>query len=76
VPKVKITVSIDEDLRTMVDRHARRLRQNRSRLIEEAIRLWRAREMEKHLKEGYLAMSREDSRVAEANLSAGLDAIS
>ena len=76
MPKVKITVSIDEKLSAMIDRHARRLRKNRSRLVEEAIRLWREKQREEQLKEGYLAMAREDSRTAEANLGASLEAIS
>lgn len=76
MPKVKITVSIDQKLSAMIDRQAQRLRKNRSRLVEEAIRLWREKQREEELKEGYLAMAREDSRTAEANLAAGLEAIS
>ena len=44
--------------------------------MEEAIRLWREKQKEKELKEGYLAMAREDSQTAEANLGASLEAIS
>ena len=76
MPKVKITVSIDEKLSAMIDRDAHRLRKNRSRVVEEAIRLWREKQREEDLKEGYLAMAREDSRTAEANLGAGFEAIS
>ena len=76
MPKVKITVSIDQRLREMIDRHARRERKNRSRLVEEAIRLWREKLREEDLREGYLAMAGEDSRTAEANFGAGREAIS
>ena len=76
MPKVRITVSIDEKLRAMIDRHAQRIGKNRSRLVEEAIRLWREKQGEEDLKKGYLAMAREDSWTAEANLGASIESIS
>ncbi|MBI4604699.1 MAG: ribbon-helix-helix protein, CopG family [Planctomycetes bacterium] len=76
MPKIKITVSIDQRLNALIGREVRRLRMNRSRLVEEAIRLWQRAQRDAELKEGYLAMANEDSETAESNLGAGLEAIS
>jgi len=37
-------------------------------LIEEAIIVWQKEQIEAELKEGYLAMAKEDRKIAEKNL--------
>ena len=69
--KLKVTVTIDESVVNDIDRYSREQGGSRSRLIEEAIKAWRQRRLEKELIEGYRAMAKEDQKTAEANLGAG-----
>lgn len=66
--KEKITVTIDEDLVKEIDRTAKIVKKSRSYLVEEAIGTWKRVQIERGLKEGYLAMAEEDLATAEANL--------
>jgi metal-responsive CopG/Arc/MetJ family transcriptional regulator len=68
--KVKVTVSVDERLVQALAGAGRRRGKPRSHLVEEALRLWRRRQLEESLKEGYQAMSADDRRTAERNLRA------
>lgn len=69
--KMKITVSLDEALVRELGGASRQKRKPRSRLVEEALQLWRRSQREQALKEGYLAMAREDRATAERHLAAG-----
>jgi metal-responsive CopG/Arc/MetJ family transcriptional regulator len=73
--KVKVTVSLDEDLVTALSAAGRQTRKPRSRLVEEALVLWRRSQPEQALKEGYLAMAKEDRATAESHLPAGWEAV-
>ena len=68
--KVKVTVSIDEALVRELSGIVRKTRKPRSQLVEEALRLWRRSQLEQALKEGYLAMAKEDRATAERHLVA------
>lgn len=69
--KVKITVSVDAALIRELGGATRKTRKPRSRLVEEALQLWRRRQLEQALKEGYQAMAKEDRATAERHLAAG-----
>ena len=69
--KVKITVSVDEALIRELQRASRQKRKPRSRLVEEALQLWKRSQLEQALKEGYQTMAEEDRAAAERHLAAG-----
>jgi predicted transcriptional regulator len=66
----KISVTIDPALYEAVDRHARRTRVPKSKVIEDAIRLWQRNQAVALAREGYQATAREDLADAEAYLAA------
>lgn len=66
--KTKITISIDENFLAELDKMAKLKHIKRSSLIEEAIIVWQKEQIEAELKEGYLAMAKEDRKIAEKNL--------
>ncbi len=69
--KVKVTVSLDESLVKELEGISREKRTHRSRLVEEALRVWHRRLIEQQLKEGYQSMAAEDRATAERNLAVG-----
>ena len=73
--KLKVTVTIEESIVREIDRASNERGESRSRVIETAIQQWRKRELDKQLIEGYLAMAKEDVETAEANLAAGVEAL-
>ncbi len=73
--KAKVTVSLDEALVRELGAASRKTGKPRSRLVEEALELWRRSQLEQALKEGYLAMAKEDRTSAERHLAAGWEAI-
>lgn len=73
--KVKVTVSLDRALVRELGRANRRKRKPRSQLVEEALQLWRRRQLEQALKEGYQAMAKEDRATAERHLAAGWEVV-
>jgi metal-responsive CopG/Arc/MetJ family transcriptional regulator len=73
--KLKVTVTIEESIVREIDRASNERGESRSRVIETAIQQWRKRELDKQLIDGYLAMSKEDVETAEANLAAGVEAL-
>ncbi len=73
--KAKVTVSLDEALVRELGAASRKTGKPRSRLVEEALELWRRSQLEQALREGYLAMAKEDRATAEGHLAAGWEAI-
>lgn len=71
--KTKITVTIDESVVKDLDRLSEQRRESRSRLVEEAVTVWRNGQMEKEIIEGYQAMAQEDIATAEAHLHIARD---
>lgn len=68
--KVKVTLSLDEDLVQTLDKISRQSKKPRSRVVQEALRLWRRKELHEKLAEGYRAMAEEDRKTAEGHLAA------
>ena len=66
--KVKLTVSLDQDLVETLDEMSRQSRKPRSRVVQEALRLWRRKQLHDKLAEGYRAMAEEDRETAERHL--------
>lgn len=73
--KVKVTVSLDESLMKELEGISRERRTHRSRLVEEALRLWRRSQLDQQLKKGYQSMAAEDRATAERNLAAGWEIV-
>jgi len=74
--KQRVTIALDKDMVQEIDRVSKERKASRSRIIEGAIQLWRKRQLEKDLIEGYLHMSKENAKTAEANLVASEEALS
>ena len=68
--KVKVTLSLDEDLVEVLEKVSRQRKKPRSRVVQEALRLWQRRELQEKLAEGYRAMAEEDRETAERHLTA------
>lgn len=73
--KLKVTITVDKSVVEEIDRLSKEQRESRSHLIEEAIKTWRQKQLEKELIDGYLAMAKEDLETAEANLKAGMEVL-
>lgn len=68
--KVKVTVSLDQDLVETLDEMSRQSKKPRSSVVQEALRLWRRKQLHDKLAEGYRAMAKEDRETAERHLPA------
>ena len=73
--RAKMTVTVDEALIEDLDRISESLHRNKSRLVEEALRYWSRRHLERELMEGYRAMAAEDLKTAEDNLAAAYEVL-
>ena len=69
----KVTITLDHAIVEEIDRLSKDLKESRSQMIEEAIKVWREKRLEKELTDGYVAMAKEDAETAEANLEAGTE---
>lgn len=70
-----MTVTIDTALVEELDRISVERQDSRSRVVEEAVKTWVQGRLEQELIEGYQAMNQENQEAAEANLSAGFEAL-
>ena len=66
----KLSVTIDPDLHRVIERHAIRTKMPKSKVVEDAIRLWERSRMAALAKEGYQRTASEDLADAEAYLTA------
>lgn len=73
--KAKVTLTLDETLVKELDTMASQRQENRSRLVEEAIRFWKRQKLERELVEGYQAMGKENLELAEACLPAAKEVL-
>ena len=73
--KQKITITVDEAILKEIDKFSESHGESRSHLIEDAIRVWRKKKLEKELIDGYLAMAKENSEMAENHLEAGREVL-
>lgn len=63
--KGKLSVTVDREILEALDMVSRRFHVAKSRVAEEALRLWLKKRTEKLLAEGYEAMAAEDKEFAE-----------
>ena len=68
--KLKLTLSLDEDLVQELERISRKTKKPRSRLVQEALRIWQRTELQEKLAQGYREMADENLEMAEQGLSA------
>jgi len=68
--KLKVTLSLDEDLVEELERTSRETKKSRSHLVQEALKLWRRKELQTKLAQGYQEMADENVETAEQGLSA------
>ncbi len=68
--KLKLTISLDEDLVQELGRISRKTKKPRSRLVQEALRIWQRTELQEKLAQGYREMADENLEMAEQGLSA------
>ncbi len=68
--KLKLTISLDEDLVQELERISRKTKKPRSRLVQEALRIWQRTELQEKLAQGYREMADENLEMAEQGLSA------
>ena len=68
--KIKVTVSLDENLVEELDRTSRETKKSRSRLVQEALKLWRRKELQTRLAQGYQEMADENVKTAKQGLLA------
>ncbi len=68
--KRKISLTIDEDLYAAIEEASAKLNLAKSRLAQEAFRLWLKKETEDLMAKGYEEMAKEDQAFAEVALKA------
>lgn len=73
--KQRVTITISESVVRELDKLSKEKKESRSRVIEEAITLWKQKQLEGALIKGYLAMAKEDAELAEANLEVGMEVL-
>jgi hypothetical protein len=66
----KLSVTIDPKVYEVVKRHAERAKVAKSRVIEDAIRVWERNRLAALAREGYRRMADEDAADAQAYLPA------
>lgn len=66
----KLSVTVDPHLYAVVEHHAERTKLSRSKIVEEAIRVWERARLAALAREGYRKNAREDLTDAEAYLAA------
>ena len=73
--KLKVTITLGKTILEEIDRLSKERKESRSGMIEEAIKVWKQKRLEKELMDGYLAMGKEDLETAESNLEAGMEVL-
>ena len=68
--KRKVSLTIDEELYASIDRASRQINMPKSRLAQEAFRLWLKKETEAQMAKGYEEMGEEDEALAELTFEA------
>ena len=64
--RAKLSITVDPVVHQAISRHAERAKISKSRLVEDALRLWEKNRLALLAKEGYQRMVEEDERDAEA----------
>ena len=68
--RAKLSVTVDPNLYQTITRHAEKANVSKSRIVEEAIRVWEKNRLALLAKEGYQKMADEDAADAEVYLPA------
>lgn len=68
--RAKLSVTVDPNVYQTITRHAEKAKVPKSRIVEEAIRVWEKNRLALLAKEGYLNMADENAADAEAYLPA------
>ena len=68
--RAKLSVTVDPNLYQTITQHAEKAKVSKSRIVEEALRVWEKNRMALLAKEGYQKMTHEDVADAEAYLPA------
>jgi len=63
--RTKITVSLDMEIVKELRLTSRRERIPKSRIVEQALLLWKRERLNRELEQGYRSMAEEDSALAE-----------
>lgn len=63
--KRKVSLTIDEDLYTAIDKVSKTYRKAKSQVAQEALRLWLKKETEAMMAKGYEEMYEEDKKFAD-----------
>jgi len=68
--KKKVSLTIDEDLYTAIEKASKALDMAKSQLAQEAFRLWLKKETETSMAKGYEEMAEEDKALADITFEA------
>ena len=69
--KERLSITIDSDLFTKVEKISKEENISRSKIIMEALKLWDQRKTENLMRKGYLDSATEDVDLSEFDLEAG-----
>lgn len=69
--KERLSITIDSDLFTKIEKISKEENIPRSKIIMEALKLWEQRRIENLMRRGYLESAKEDLGLAEFDLEAG-----
>ncbi|MEA3358604.1 MAG: ribbon-helix-helix domain-containing protein [Thermodesulfobacteriota bacterium] len=69
--KERLSITIDSDLFTKVEKISKEENIPRSKIIMEALKLWEQRKTESLMRKGYLDSATEDLDLSEFDLEAG-----
>jgi metal-responsive CopG/Arc/MetJ family transcriptional regulator len=69
--KERLSITIDSDLFTKVEKISKEENIPRSKIIMEALKLWERRKTESLMRKGYLDSATEDLDLSEFDLEAG-----
>jgi len=69
--KERLSITIDSDLFTEIEKVAKEEKKPRSRIIVEALKIWEQKRIEYLMRKGYVEGAEEDLQSAEFDLEAG-----
>ncbi len=69
--KERLSITIDSDLFTKIEKVAKEEKKPRSKIIMEALKIWEQKRIEYLMRKGYVEGAEEDLQSAEFDLEAG-----
>ena len=73
--KERLSITIDSDLFSKIEKTSKEENIPRSRIIMEALKLWEQKRIENLMRRGYLESAKEDLALAEFDLEAGNEVV-